>query len=160
MKRKSEQRGSTKPDNRGKRAERTVTEGPRLETKEPTKSPTRIIADPTESPTENAEGSTGEQKRKPTEKGESSLENLRQKPTNQQQSLTSKKEPTVVVGLYPNLNIRRSAEECRREAEESQVEYEGLDYEFAGKFIASNLSQAEVDKAGMSRIVPRRRYNF
>ena len=29
-----------------------------------------------------------------------------------------------VVGLYPNLNIKRTAEECGKEAEETEVEFE------------------------------------
>ena len=65
-----------------------------------------------------------------------------------------------VKALYPNLNIKRSAEECAREIEESEIEFENVDYKWAGKFIVSNLSQSKIDKAGLSQIVPRRKHHF
>ena len=44
-----------------------------------------------------------------------------------------------VVSLYPNITIKRSAEEVGKEMEESTVEYADVDYELAGKFIASSI---------------------
>ena len=65
-----------------------------------------------------------------------------------------------VVGLYPNMNIKRCAEECGQEIMESKVEYKNIDFEMAGKFIASNMTQEDIDKEGLSRIIPRRKSKF
>ena len=65
-----------------------------------------------------------------------------------------------VVVLYPNLNIKRSAEECGKEIEESEVQYENVDYRWAGKFVASNMSQSDIDREKLTTIVPRRRNTF
>ena len=62
-----------------------------------------------------------------------------------------------VVGIYPNLNIARSAEEVGREVEETVLRFENVDYELAGRFIASNMTQETVDREGLSSIVPRRK---
>ena len=61
-----------------------------------------------------------------------------------------------VVALYPNLLIRRSAEEVGREMIESDVKYSNIDYDMAGRFVASNMSQELINKEGLHRIVPRR----
>ena len=65
-----------------------------------------------------------------------------------------------VVALYPSLNIKRSAEEVRKEMEETDIEYDNVDYKWAGKFIASNMSQEDINLEGLSNIVPRRRKIF
>ena len=65
-----------------------------------------------------------------------------------------------VVALYPNLRIKRSAEEVGREMLESDIKYSNVDYVMAGRFVASNMSQEEVNKEGLQRIVPRRRCKF
>ena len=65
-----------------------------------------------------------------------------------------------VVALYPNLDITRSAIEVGKEIEETEIEYKNIDYELGGRFIASNLTQDEIDREGLSRIVPRRKSKF
>ena len=65
-----------------------------------------------------------------------------------------------VIALYPNLRIERCAVEVGKEIEETQVEYENIDYELGGKFIASNMTQADIDREGLTRIVPRRKSKF
>ena len=39
-------------------------------------------------------------------------------------------------------------------SEESLVEFNEVDYRFAGKFIAANMSQEQMDNKGLTRIVP------
>ena len=65
-----------------------------------------------------------------------------------------------VIALYPNLRIERCAEEVGKEIEETEVEYENIDYRMGGKFIASNMSQADIDREGLGRIVPKRKSKF
>ena len=60
-----------------------------------------------------------------------------------------------VVALYPNLRIERCAVEVGKEMEESEIEYENVDYELGGRFIASNMTQTDVDREGLSRIIQR-----
>ena len=62
-----------------------------------------------------------------------------------------------VIGLYPNLDINRSAEECGKEMEETQVKYKNVDMLWAGKFVASNMSQSKIDKEGLRNLIPRRK---
>ena len=62
--------------------------------------------------------------------------------------------------MYPNLNIKRSAKECGREIEDTEVEYENVDYKWAGRFIASNMNQDEIYREGLNNIVPRRKNGF
>ena len=59
-----------------------------------------------------------------------------------------------VVGLYPNLNIARSAEEVGREVEGTSLKFMNVDYHLAGRFIASNMSQEAVERDGLGKIVP------
>ena len=65
-----------------------------------------------------------------------------------------------VIALYPNLRIERCAEEVGREIQDTEVEYENVEYELGGKFIASNMTQADIDREGLTRIVPRRKSKF
>ena len=65
-----------------------------------------------------------------------------------------------VVALYPNLRIERCAVEVGKEMEESEIEYENVNYELGGKFIASNMTQVDIDREGLGRIVPRRKSKF
>ena len=62
-----------------------------------------------------------------------------------------------MVGLYPNLSIQRSAVECGKEMEETEIDYDNVDDRWEGRFIASNMSQDEIDRDGLSRMVPRRK---
>ena len=52
-----------------------------------------------------------------------------------------------------------TAKEVGKEAEETMLEYQNVDYRMAGILIASNMSQEELYKEKLSEIVPRRKSN-
>ena len=60
-----------------------------------------------------------------------------------------------VEALYPSIGINRSAEIVGQMVGESRIKIENIDYETAVCFIASNSCQTQVNKWGMSQIVPR-----
>ena len=62
-----------------------------------------------------------------------------------------------VVGLYPNLNIRKSAEAVGKAARESKIEYVNTNWEHAQKYVAMCMSQEEIDKEGLGAVIPRRK---
>ena len=64
-----------------------------------------------------------------------------------------------VEALYPNINIEITAKEVGKEAEETMLEYQNVDYRMAGILIASNMSQEGLYKEKLSEIVPRRKSN-
>ena len=62
-----------------------------------------------------------------------------------------------VVGLYPNLDIRKSAKAVGETASSTDIELVNANWEWAQKFVAMNLSQAEIEQEGLEVVIPRRR---
>ena len=63
-----------------------------------------------------------------------------------------------VDGLFPNIEILRSAEICGEAIKETKVKYEGVDYRWAGKYIALTCTPKEIEESGLYDIVPVRKY--
>ena len=63
-----------------------------------------------------------------------------------------------VDGLYPNLDIADSAVICGEAVRDTKLKIEGVDYVWAGKYIALTCSPQEIDRCGLTDIVPIRRH--
>ena len=64
-----------------------------------------------------------------------------------------------VEALYPSIEIERTSVALGEMMEETEVEYENIDYETAARFIASNTAESTITKWGMADIIPRRRFS-
>ena len=60
---------------------------------------------------------------------------------------------------FPNLDIDQTADEVKLEIMESKVELKGVNVDEVGLFLACAMTQKEVDKEGLTHVVPRRRFN-
>ena len=63
-----------------------------------------------------------------------------------------------VEALYPSIEVNLSAKIVGEMVGESSVKIESVDYDTAVKFVASNSSQSDINKWGMSQYIPRRKY--
>merc|ERR1711888_419515 len=63
-----------------------------------------------------------------------------------------------VVGLRPNLDMRRSAAEVGKAATETDIEIVDANWEWCQKYVAMNLSQEEIEREGLGAAVPRRKH--
>ena len=63
-----------------------------------------------------------------------------------------------VEALYPSIEVNRSARLVGEMVSESNIEIENVDYDTAVRFIASNSSQSDIVRWGMSEYVPRRKH--
>ena len=76
----------------------------------------------------------------------------------------AKKGKKVVVAsedadaLYPNLDIIQSAKICGEAVRESKLNFDGVDYVWAGKYLAMTCSPVEIAESGLSEVVPKRKY--
>ena len=61
--------------------------------------------------------------------------------------------------LFQSLEIDATAKEISKEILESKVKFENIDYTTAARYIAANCGPIEVMQAGLSKIIPRRKYN-
>ena len=59
--------------------------------------------------------------------------------------------------IYSFQEIDKNAVECGKDMQETGLEFVNVDYVTAGRLIASNVSQEEIDRERLSQIVPRRR---
>ena len=62
------------------------------------------------------------------------------------------------TALYPSLRHAPSARLCGQLIASSQVKFEGVDYRTAGILIATACTAKEIAKAGLTKLVPKRRY--
>ena len=58
--------------------------------------------------------------------------------------------------LYPSLEIERCARICGERVEGTAMNFQGIDYKWATKYIALNMKQHEITRADLQRIVPRK----
>ena len=63
-----------------------------------------------------------------------------------------------VDGLYPNIDILASAKICGEAVRNSKIQFERIDYLWAGKYIACTCSQKEIDEIGLGQIAPKRKF--
>ena len=62
------------------------------------------------------------------------------------------------VALYPSLLKKTTAMIVRKEAMDSEIKWQGINYLEAARYVAINLEPWEVRSLGLERIVPRRRF--
>lgn len=60
--------------------------------------------------------------------------------------------------LYNEMDIEAAAKEVGLEVLESDITFEGIDYEASDKYIAANCSRMEIAKAGLSSSIPQRKH--
>ena len=60
--------------------------------------------------------------------------------------------------LYPNLDVDQCSRLCGQIITESQMSISGVDYKWAGLYIALNSTQQEVNRDNLDSLVPVRRY--
>ena len=63
-----------------------------------------------------------------------------------------------VVALFPSIPIEEAAKDIYQLVIESEVEMTNINYQAAAKYIATLCTEEEIRKAGLSKIVPRRRH--
>ena len=63
------------------------------------------------------------------------------------------------VALYPEIDVVEGAKIARKAIEQSKTIYEGVDYGWAGRYIALNCSPQEIAKDKLSKLVPFRKQN-
>ena len=63
-----------------------------------------------------------------------------------------------VVGLYPNLEIEKSARMCGKAGEESDIEIIDGNWEWAVRYVTLNMSATEIVREGLYDILPRRKW--
>jgi len=60
--------------------------------------------------------------------------------------------------LYPSLDIEQSARICAERVSRSKVEFMGIDYDWAVKYIAMNLTKEEVALSRIGHFLPVRKH--
>ena len=63
-----------------------------------------------------------------------------------------------VVGLYPSLRHMESAEMCAQVIKTCPAKFLNIDYHTCGVFVATNCSTSEISAAGLTNVVPSRKY--
>ena len=63
-----------------------------------------------------------------------------------------------VEALYPNLEIMASARLCGEAVKQSKMRFEGVDYFWAGKYIAMTCAPKEIEESNLGETVPKRKY--
>ena len=58
------------------------------------------------------------------------------------------------------MDRNRVAKECNRRLRESNIKFEGINYKWAGKYLAMTMKEEEIEKEGLSELVPKRRYKM
>ena len=58
------------------------------------------------------------------------------------------------TALYPSLNIRDCARIVAKRLGNSKLEFQGVNYKWAVKYIALNLPRHEIVQKGLSKVVP------
>jgi hypothetical protein len=61
-----------------------------------------------------------------------------------------------VKALYPNLKIKECAEIIQKTVENSTLDFDDMDWDEAGKYVAVNYSKSEIEEAGLREVVPTR----
>ena len=61
--------------------------------------------------------------------------------------------------LYLSLDIEQSARICAERVRQSGVEFKGIDYDWAVKYIAMNLTKDEAALSKIGHLLPVRRYD-
>ena len=62
-----------------------------------------------------------------------------------------------VEGLYPNLSDIEVAQICFEAIMNSDIKFENIDYQKAGKYVAMHLTEDEQRRSPLARILPRRK---
>ena len=65
---------------------------------------------------------------------------------------------TDVVNLYPSLDITKVVEVVKEAILDIGISFDEVDYLEASRYVALNWSEAECQKSGLRRVLPRRRY--
>ena len=63
------------------------------------------------------------------------------------------------TALYPMINVIEGAKIARRSIENSKTVYEGVDYRWAGRYVALNCSPEEITRDKLSKLIPFRKHN-
>ena len=64
-----------------------------------------------------------------------------------------------VVALFPSLDGRVVAEQIMEEFIETEMQTEGIDWKELATYLAMNLDQDQINKLGLARVCPTRRYS-
>ena len=62
-----------------------------------------------------------------------------------------------VKSFYPSIDVEVAAEEVKKEILESEVNFEGVNYEEAALFLACTMTQEQIDAEGLQNVVHRRK---
>ena len=86
---------------------------------------------------------------------------LEAKDTIRQEVIQDEKDLTItgadVEGLYPNLSDTEVAQICFEAIMNSNIKFEDIDYQKAGKFVAMQLTEDEQRRSPLARVLPRRK---
>ena len=78
-----------------------------------------------------------------------------------QEVIQDEKDLTVtgadVEGLYPNLSDIEVAQICFEAIMNSNIKFEDIDYQKAGKYVAKHPTEDEQKKSQLSRVLPRQK---
>ena len=59
--------------------------------------------------------------------------------------------------LYPSLDTNKCAQICEDRVLASKINFEGVDYSWATRYVALNMTQDEINRARLHRIIPRKK---